>query len=1236
MMRQTRWVLLLLVLLPLLLMAWLTLTQQGLLWIYHQAQLQVPGELNVDSLRGRLFGDIDINGLSYSDQGLDVKSRQIHLEWRPAKLLFAEADITQLHITGLQIELSEAEKTSSEVEITLPWHISLQDVQIDELAIHQGAKVTQIDQVKANISAELNVIYIQQLEILAQQNELSMLGHINLSGLFAHDFKYEAQTILDSADKIRVKGRLKGDSAKTQVTQQILGPSKLDIKADVFNLIQNPTWQAKLVAKSLDSKDWKLKLPEFKGRLNMSASGDLQSASLNGNLSGSRLDTGPFKADFILKWLPQKVLEIEQLIVQIEATSSRVEAYGEWKPGDDGGAIQMVADWQNLRWPLTQEAVVSSVRGHGNIEGITNDFRFMVATDRPLPQLPASEWQASGTGNLQGLQIEQLVIKTLQGEINANGTVGWSEKLSWQSDIQATGINPASLNAQWPGQLNAHITSKGEYEDGDVSTSVDVQKLDGVLRGYPVALNTQLDWQNQQLSIKKLVLNSGKSSFIANGILNQHWKLDWQVDSSNLAELYPDAQGSLKATGQLTGNREKPEVNANVDARSLSVLGYQAGSLKGIVSLDMSKLALSNVDLVANSISYQAHQLDVLSLNGNAQKLQIKADSKQFSANVLLQGVLLEQGWQGKIHKADLDFKEFDTWSLSQATGILFKDQLLSIDQACWKSGAEAAFCANLDQHKTGWASKLSLQHMPLASFKDLIPGDSIMDGMVNAQSSLTLESGKLQGEALIDLLAGSITYPALDEELKQMDYRSGLIKLSINPEGLQTELDIKLNEREHIEASFSMPGVNLLTLNADRQVIKGQAQLTMQDLNFLTTVIPEIQDLKGLLNLNLAISGVLNQPRIIGQVELTKAALNIPRLGLNISQVEFKGQSEGLDKFNYQLSGYSGDGMLQVKGSTLLEKKSGWLTQLSVEGENFEVSHIPEASVTASPKLTITIKPYHIEVNGKVIIPYAHIEPRDFSTAAGVSSDVVIIGQEQEHEKKWQLVSRVQLILGDRVHFLGYGFEGKLGGNLQINDDPRLPTRASGEINIAEGRYRAYGQRLDIEKGRLLFSGGPLTRPGLDINAVRRVNTITVGIRARGDINEPVIELFSMPAMGETEILSYLLLGRPLEDASDKEGAMMAKAALALGLSGGDRLARSLRDKFGLDELRVESNEEGDQASLVVGRYLSPRLYVSYGIGLIEAFNTLIVRYQISEKWQLKAESGDSESADLIYTIER
>ena len=169
-----------------------------------------------------------------------------------------------------------------------------------------------------------------------------------------------------------------------------------------------------------------------------------------------------------------------------------------------------------------------------------------------------------------------------------------------------------------------------------------------------------------------------------------------------------------------------------------------------------------------------------------------------------------------------------------------------------------------------------------------------------------------------------------------------------------------------------------------------------------------------------------------------------------------------------------------------------------------------------------------------------------------------------------------------------------------------------------------------------MLFTGGALDNPGLDLRAQRTVNDVTVGLQVLGRLQQPEVELFSIPAMGQVDMLSYLLFGRPMEDSSEEDNEAMGQAALALGLAGGDSLARSLGYQLGFDEMRVEGNDTGDDASLVVGRYLSPELYVSYGVGLVESLNSINLRYQLSRRWQLEAESGEFQGADLFYTIER
>jgi translocation and assembly module TamB len=72
-----------------------------------------------------------------------------------------------------------------------------------------------------------------------------------------------------------------------------------------------------------------------------------------------------------------------------------------------------------------------------------------------------------------------------------------------------------------------------------------------------------------------------------------------------------------------------------------------------------------------------------------------------------------------------------------------------------------------------------------------------------------------------------------------------------------------------------------------------------------------------------------------------------------------------------------------------------------------------------------------------------------------------------------------------------------------------------------------------------------------------------------------------------------------------------------------------------GIDDVGIETDLSND-TSLVFGRYLSDKLYISYGISLAEAINTLKLRYTIGDRWTLKTESGKAQSADLEYVIRK
>ena len=68
-------------------------------------------------------------------------------------------------------------------------------------------------------------------------------------------------------------------------------------------------------------------------------------------------------------------------------------------------------------------------------------------------------------------------------------------------------------------------------------------------------------------------------------------------------------------------------------------------------------------------------------------------------------------------------------------------------------------------------------------------------------------------------------------------------------------------------------------------------------------------------------------------------------------------------------------------------------------------------------------------------------------------------------------------------MRYSGLNLDTTVGGELRLTMEPDASANATGTLRL-DGTYDAYGQKLEIEQGQLLFSG-PLDDPGLDVRAV-------------------------------------------------------------------------------------------------------------------------------------------------------
>ncbi|HET8764907.1 MAG TPA: translocation/assembly module TamB domain-containing protein, partial [Rhodanobacter sp.] len=140
------------------------------------------------------------------------------------------------------------------------------------------------------------------------------------------------------------------------------------------------------------------------------------------------------------------------------------------------------------------------------------------------------------------------------------------------------------------------------------------------------------------------------------------------------------------------------------------------------------------------------------------------------------------------------------------------------------------------------------------------------------------------------------------------------------------------------------------------------------------------------------------------------------------------------------------------------------------------------------------------------------------------------------------------------------------------------------------------------------------------------------------GTARKPVLTVFSQPPMEQSDALAYLVTGKPLSQVSSGEGDMLGAAAQALGSAAGNLLAKRIGSQLGVDDIGVASSEAlGGNSAFTVGKYLSPRLYLSYGVGLFEPGEVVTLRYRLSHRWHFEAQSAtEFNRASLNYRLEK
>ncbi|HSG38209.1 MAG TPA: translocation/assembly module TamB domain-containing protein, partial [Thermoanaerobaculia bacterium] len=926
----------------------------------------------------------------------------------------------------------------------------------------------------------------------------------------------------------------------------------------------------------------------------------------------------------------------------------QIGAKGTVSTGGEELRLDMAADWERLRWPLTGGApVVVSRSGEGTIRGTLADYEIDVDAHLAGPNIPPGRWALAGKGTQEKMAIRSLRGDVLAGRLTATGNIAWKPQVTWNVKLNGDGLNPGAQWPEWPGRVAFAATSDGVLRDAGPFGRVNLLELDGNLRGNPLAGRVYLELAGERYRLPRLDLRSGSARLTASGAFTQdRGDIDWRLAAPNLGEALPDSGGSVTAQGNLTGPWKSPRVRAQADGQGIVFRTYNAETLALVADVDLASNGPMLIDLDATSVGVGERRFETVALDAQGTRrdheiaLAVRAEEGNLDL-ALAGGLEGTTTWDGLIRQLDLQNEQTGTWQLAQPAALTAGTERASLQDFCWVSPGNdgARLCAEGQWVQGGpWNTSGTVEDMPFSLLEPFLPPDLEITGDIQGRfSGQGSPAGMVTAEVDLRPGPGEIRYPTESGETAQVRYDEGLVTLTAGADGLTGRAAFTFPDTGTLEADLRLPQYNQIGAPLQQQTLDGRIAANLRNLGLVEAFVPDLNDVRGTLAANFDLAGTVAQPRVVGAAELRQAQADVPEYGLELRQIELTARSDGQGPIDVSGSARSGRGNLSISGAIAMD---GQPARFEIDGRNFLASDTRQARVIVSPDLQVTVADGRIEVTGDVTVPEAEIAQQDRKAAIPVSDDVVIISGEEVVEAEdsaWDVYARVRVILGEEVEVKASGFTGEIDGSLLLIEQPDRPTTAVGELVIEEGRYKAYGQDLTIERGRIIYAGGPLDNPGVDLRAFRKAADGTVaGINVRGTLRSPQTTLYSDPPMGQSEALAYLLLGRPLGQASTEDADLLARAADSLGLRGGNLLAKKLGARFGLEEARVETTGGLDEASLVLGKYLSPRLYVNYGIGLFEPISIFRIRYILGREWTLQAEQGEGTSADILYTVER
>lgn len=1205
------------------------------------AALPAGQSLQVNEVSGTLLQGGRVGRLQWTRGGLSVQAQGLDLAWDWHTLLDGEVRFTTLHAQTLRVQDDSPSTGAPISELPLPMRADVQFV-VDRLD-WAGPPALQLEAVRGHYRFDGATHFLQDgnLRMAAGSYQLSgqlqalqpMALSLRAGGSVQTPVKIQ-QAPLALQAQAWVHGTLLGPDASVGVSMdlrpqggagtRLLGAMQATLQATLRPAQPQPiaSAQGQWTALNLASLWPQAPQTSLSGQAQVlpDGAGWRGSVQVQNNAPGA-LDQNRLPLQSARASLQYRSDQWQLSDLQAHVAGGTVQARGSYagKPAlwSLMGTLQGVEPRQlDSRWPF------ASLDGTLAARQTAQGLAFETELSSPLQNTAqALRLEAAGRWAAPVLQFDNLRLQTLQAQVTGQLQL---DTRSYASTAHLQAVLPGAQVAL-DGSLGA-----GAGQGSSAWQVADVQALSHWLQSLPF-IGVRMPAIEAQGAVDMSARWSG-------GWQDQGAALQLQASAKakrlDLADSYPLRDLQLELSGTL---------------RALAL------QFSGKAQTATQQLALNGHSLIARLGSGQWHaMLDALQFTA-ADAPQAKPWTLQLQQPVALD-------WHDNAQEQSLALAAGTLQLSGPAPGIA----QIQWQDAQWKAPNNAA------GGTARWNSRGQLQGLPLAWLELLgqtrianlgLRGDLLFGGQWDARA----DAKGLQVQARVQRSSGDLQLLPGDAggSLLQAGLRDAHIDVTVNRDALHASLVWASEAGGNVQADFN---TRLQTAGAVPQwapdaPLQGVLHAKLPTVGAWSLIAPVGWRIHGTLQADAVLSGSRNNPGWKGSLQARDMAIRSAVDGIDFSngvlRVVIDGQHMDIVELTLQGGGGATGGQLLATGSVdWLPGTSGsplasrLRMALDAKAQALRVTSRPDQRLVVTGNLAARLIDTRLVLRGVLMADQAlFVLPEDSTPKLG--ADVVVkrskplpgkapkVAAAQPDPMARYVVPDLNIVLdpGPNFQVQGHGLKTRLAGLLTLQAEGRdVAPRLTGELHTVGGSYRAYGQSLRIEDGKLRFAG-VYDNPALDIRAVRPNLSQVVGVEVSGTAQLPVVRLYSDPDLPDSEKLSWLVLGRSSANGG-AETALLQQAALALLAGRGVAPTEGIGRAFGLDEVSLGQiattnldGSSGTEATVRLGKRISRDFYVAYERGLAGTLGTFYVFYDLSRRFTLRGESGTQNAVDLIFT---